>query len=65
MSNSISYSRLHLGAQELLRQVEALIADDLGDLAHWSEHELAPVRSSLAHVEWLLAGGLEPDAARK
>ena len=53
------YASLHLNVTVLLRELDALITADLGDTAHWTEHELAPVRSSLRHAEWLLGDVLE------
>ena len=58
LANSARYSSLHAGVKALLREVETIIESDHGAM-HWTEHELAPVRSSLVHVEWLLGGGLE------
>ena len=49
-------NRLHAQIKDALEELDRLIADDLPPGAGWEAHELAPARSSLAHVEWVLCG---------
>ena len=50
--------RLHAQAKTLLKELDRLIAEDLAPGLDWQAHELAPARSSLAHVEWVLSGNM-------
>ena len=56
MASTVKYKRLHRRVSALLGELDKFIAEELGDESNWREHELAPVRSSIAHAEWVLAG---------
>ena len=56
MSSIERHNWLHLRVGALLRDLDDFIAVETGDESRWREHELAPVRSSIAHAEWLLRG---------
>ena len=56
MISTPKYKWLHRRVSALLREIDNFITEELGDDSNWREHELAPVRSSIAHAEWVLAG---------
>ena len=55
MASTEKYKWLHRRVSALLRDLDNFIAEEIGDDSNWREHELAPVRSSIAHAEWVLS----------
>jgi len=55
MAPTVKHKWLHRRVSALLRDLDDFIAAELNDESNWREHELAPVRSSIAHAEWVLA----------
>lgn len=57
MDRGDKYSWLRVRINELLNDIDGFIVDELGDICDWRAHELAPLRASINHAEWLLTEG--------